>query len=79
MAIASIILAIGPIISGAVVKSEVTYFAMAIVAAAFAAGAARSIIVRTEESRKEIAARISSVSLARQDSRTALSQPPDAC
>jgi len=72
LALSSILLAIWPIIYVSLLKHDHIYTALAVVAAALIVGAARSIMVRFEESRTEIAARISSVGLARRDILTSL-------
>ncbi|WP_288486435.1 GGDEF domain-containing protein [uncultured Novosphingobium sp.] len=72
LAITSIVLAMAPIIVFSLLKEEATYAAMAIVILALIGGAVRSMIVRYDESQTEIAARISSVSMARSDVLTSL-------
>ncbi|VWX49781.1 putative Diguanylate cyclase [Novosphingobium sp. 9U] len=72
LALGSILLAIGPIICISATKQEPVYSALAVVATALICGAGRSMIVRYDEARKEIAARISSVSMARRDGLTSL-------
>lgn len=72
LALSSIFLSIGPIICVSLLRGDSTYSALAIVAVALIVGAARSIMVRLNESRAEIAARISSGSLARRDVLTSL-------
>lgn len=72
LAITSIVLAMAPIIVFSLLKEEETYAAMAIVILALIGGAVRSMIVRYDESQTEIAARISSVSMARSDVLTSL-------
>jgi diguanylate cyclase (GGDEF)-like protein len=72
LALSSILLAMGPIICASLMKGDNTYSALALVAAALIGGAARSMMVRSNESKAEIAARISSGSLARRDVLTSL-------
>lgn len=72
LALGSIVLTMIPIIAAAVMRGDSTYFAMAVVAIALMVGAGRSMMVRFNESKSEIAIRISSVSMARQDMLTSL-------
>ena len=72
LAISSILLAIMPTVGAALMKANDTYATLAVVAIALIAGATRSMMVRSDEARAEIATRISSVTLARRDALTTL-------
>ncbi|WP_245656155.1 GGDEF domain-containing protein [Novosphingobium naphthalenivorans] len=72
LAIASILAAVGPVILVSAFLSDPAYLAMAFIAASFVLGAARSIVVRVEATKAEIAGRLVSISLARRDILTTL-------
>ena len=72
LAFTSIALAVGPVIATCLARGGTTYVLTAAIATAFAFGAARSMIVRFNESKAEIRTRVSSVSMARRDVLTGL-------
>src|SRR3546814_8047357 len=72
LAIASMVLAVGPPILVSLSKPDAPYIAMAFVATTFVLSAIRSILTRFEGSKAEIGRRLVSVSLARRDTLTTL-------
>ncbi|MCJ2180545.1 sensor domain-containing diguanylate cyclase [Novosphingobium album (ex Hu et al. 2023)] len=72
LAIASMLAAVGPPILVSVFIPDPAYLAMAFIATSFVLGGARSILVRFEVAKAEIARRMVSISLARRDVLTTL-------
>jgi diguanylate cyclase (GGDEF)-like protein len=72
VAIPNMAVAVGPVILAALFRADPIYLAMSAIAAAFLAGGSQSVLVRYHTAKAEIGKRLTSGSLARRDSLTAL-------